>query len=79
MKSRAVGFRGWVLVALTVAPACFALDSKAVATKLQACPAMGNARGDCLQRVRNELLGLPLDYVPARENSTAIQDVTPSK
>jgi hypothetical protein len=51
---------------------------KSVEKKLFACPPVGNVRSDCLRQVKNQLLGLPADYVPQRETpSTAIQDVSP--
>jgi hypothetical protein len=51
---------------------------KTVEAKLGTCPVQGDPRGACLQRVRNELLGLPVDFVPEKRSiSTAIQDVTP--
>ena len=50
---------------------------KSVEKKLLACPQAGKPQGDCLRQVKNELLGLPADYVPQRETSTAIRDVTP--
>jgi hypothetical protein len=54
---------------------------KTVENELGACPPQGDARGACLQRVRNVLLGLPANFKPPGRSSTstAIQDVTPPK
>lgn len=51
---------------------------KTVEKELGSCPAQGDPRSACLQRVRNKLLGLPADFVPEkRSRSTTIQDVAP--
>jgi hypothetical protein len=50
---------------------------KSVAPQLAECPLEATFREACLLPIRNQLLGLPRDYVPAKAPTTAIMEVTP--